>query len=236
MIDFHSHLLPGIDDGSDSVETSLGMLRMWAEQGFETVCATPHFYADRNTPERFLRRRQEAYETLREAMEAEGLTIRLLLGAEVRFFDGISRAQDLSSLCLEDSDLLLLEMPFTSWSDRMLSEVDELSRRGFLPVAAHIERYLSLNSGKTIRRFMDMDVLIQCNAEFFLSRRTQRKALRMLKQGQVHFLGSDAHNLRSRQPNLGPAMELIERKLGDAALADLLQNEQLIPLESETPV
>ena len=234
MIDFHSHLLPGIDDGSDSVETSLGMLHMWAEQGIETVCATPHFYADRSTPERFLRRRQEAYETLREAMEAEGLTIRLLLGAEVRFFDGISRAQELSSFCLQDSDLLLVEMPFTNWTDRMLSEVDELSRRGFLPVAAHIERYLSLNSRKTIHRFMDMDILIQCNAEFFLSRRTQRKALRMLKQGQVHFLGSDAHNLRSRQPNLGPALELVDRKLGDAAFAHLMHYQKLIPLESET--
>jgi len=233
MTDFHSHLLPGIDDGSDSIETSLQMLEAWKEQGIERICATPHFYADRNTPERFFRRRQAAYEALSSAAEEQGGLPPLLLGAEVRFFDGISGMSQLKDFCLQGTNLLLLEMPFTRWTERMLGEVDEISRRGIIPLAAHIERYMDLNPRKTIRRFMDMNILIQCNAEFFLSRRTGRKALRLLKEERIHLLGSDAHNMSSRAPNLGPALDLIEKKLGTYAIDRLLDFEELILSESE---
>lgn len=232
MTDFHSHLLPGIDDGSDSVSTSLSMLDMWREQGWiDTICATPHFYADHNTPERFLRRRNAAYETLKQAIGAREGYPAIRLGAEVRFFDGISAAEVLPELCLEGTRFLLLEMPFTSWTGRMISEVAEIRRRGIVPIAAHLERYLSFNSKKTIYQFMDLDVLIQCNAEFFLSRRTSRKALKLLREERIHLLGSDAHNTGSRPPNLAPALELIESKLGGRAIDRLRDLEELITPE-----
>ncbi len=226
MTDFHSHLLPGIDDGSDSVETSLAMLELWREQGISRVCATSHFIAERTTPGRFLRQREAAWDALRRAGGEGGPEI--LLGAEVRFFDGISATEELPRLCLEGTQLLLLEMPFARWTERMLGEVAEIRRRGIVPVAAHLERYISFNPKKTIRRFMDMDILIQCNAEFFLERRTERKALQLLREERVHFLGSDAHNLTSRAPNMGEALALIERKLGTAAIERLLRLEGMI--------
>jgi protein-tyrosine phosphatase len=227
MTDFHAHLLPAIDDGSDSVETSLAMLDIWRAQGIGRVCATPHFYAERTTPERFLSRRAAALQALKAAGGGGPKGPEIRCGAEVRFFDGVGAAEALPALCLEGSDLLLLEMPFTRWTDRMLGEVAEIRQRGLRPVAAHLERYLDLNPGQTIRRFLDMDVLIQCNAEFFLSRRTARRALRMLREERIHFLGSDAHNVSSRAPDLGPALDLIERKLGPAAIDRLLALERL---------
>ena len=234
MIDFHSHILPGIDDGSDSPETSLEMLVREREQGVELVCLTPHFYADYTTPERFFRHRAGAFDALRRAMDESGEAFPLLrLGAEVRFFDGISNASILDDLCLEGTNLLLLEMPFASWSDRMVSEVGELCRRGLQPVAAHIERYFGLASKKTMRRFLSLDILVQSNAEFFLSRRTSRKALRMLRDGQIHFLGSDAHNLTSRAPNLGGAWSLVSKQLGAGAIERLEDYESLVVAESE---
>lgn len=230
MIDFHAHLLPGIDDGSDCVDTSLAMLERWRGQGIQRICCTPHFYASRNTPDHFLEKRQNAYEDLLAAMHAQrtGCCPTLLLGAEVHFFDGMSSSADLDRLCLQGTNLLLLEMPFGKWTDRMLEETAQISRRGLQPVAAHIERYFDFNSGRTLRRFMEeTGVLIQCNAEFFLERRSARKALHMLKKEQIHFLGSDAHNLGDRQPNLGPALDLIGRKLGEGSLerlADIAQD------------
>ena len=233
MTDFHSHFLPGIDDGSDSIETSLAMLKSWRDQGIERLCATPHFYADHNTPQRFLRNRAASFDLLSDAMDANDIHIPILLGAEVRFFDGISGAEELPELCLQGTNLLLIEMPFTKWTDRMIGEVDGIRRRGIRPVAAHIERYMDLNSKRTIQRFMDMDIMIQCNAEFFLSRHTSRKALRLLKEERIHFLGSDAHNMRSRQPNLRPALELIEKKLGHDAIRRLMEFEYFIDVGSE---
>ena len=228
MIDFHSHVLPGIDDGSDSVETSLAMLDMWRNQKIDRLCATPHFYAEHNTPRRCLRNRDAAYHELMEAAKGQKGYPKILLAAEVRFFDGISNVAALPTLCLEGTDLLLLEMPFTRWTDRMLREVAEIRRRGMIPVAAHLERYLDFNSKSMIRHFMDLDILIQCNAEFFLSKRTSRKALSLLKDRRIHFIGSDAHNLSSRAPNMDEALQLIQKKLGSRTIEYLRRMEEMI--------
>lgn len=215
MVDFHMHVLPGMDDGSKSVDISLAMLDASAKQGIDTVCATSHFYASENTPSRFLERRADALERLMEAAEERDDLPRIRLGAEVFYFGGISAIDELDQLCLEGTSLLLLEMPFVRWTDRMLHEVQAIRSRGLQPVAAHIERYLHIQPRKTMDHFFDLGVFIQCNGEFFLTRRTARKALNMLQKGQIQFLGSDAHNLSSRAPNLGEALAFIERKLGD---------------------
>ncbi len=229
MIDLHTHLLPGMDDGSDSVETSLAMLRQCA--GVEGICATPHFYADRDAPDRFLRRRAEAWERLRAALPEDCPRIRL--GAEVRYFDGLSRAEALPELCIDGTKLLLLEMPFGRWTERMLTEVEGICRRGLQPVAAHIERYMGLVPKGLLRAFTELDILLQCNAEFFLERRTARKALRFMAEGRVAFLGSDAHNVDKRPPNLAEAAALIERKLGPEPLAALREREAFFGLHAE---
>lgn len=228
MTDFHSHFLPALDDGSDSVETSLQMLALWRGQGqVDRLCATPHFYAEHNTPPRFLRRRARALESLTLAAAEQGAPLpEILPGAEVRFFDGIGAAEELPTLCLAGTNLLLLEMPFVPWTDRMLKEVAELRRRGLTPVAAHVERYMGFNSARMMRAFFDLDILIQCNAEFFLTRHTARKALRMLDAGQIHFLGSDAHNTTTRPPNLAAALTLIGKKLGPGAIDRLRSLEE----------
>lgn len=214
MTDFHMHVLPGMDDGSRSVEMSIGMLERSAAYGVDTVCATSHFYADENSLAEFLERRQTAYVHLQEAIADRDDLPRIRLGAEVCYFTGLSAEEDLDALCLEGTNLLLLEMPFTPWTGHMLREVDAIRRRGIQPVAAHIERYMSFQPKATMKAFMEMDVLIQCNASFFLDRKTARKAIKMFRAGQIRFLGSDAHNLSSRAPNLGDAAELLRKKLG----------------------
>ena len=139
---------------------------------------------------------------------------RVLLGAEVLYFSGMSATDGLDALCLEGTDLLLLEMPFVPWTDRMLREVEAIQRSGLQVVAAHIERYMDIQPRRTMEAFFDLNTFIQCNGEFFLSRWTARRALRMFRQGQIQFLGSDAHNMTSRAPNLGEAVQFVEKKLG----------------------
>ncbi len=219
MIDFHSHFLPGIDDGSDSVETSIAMLNAWYSQGIKEICATPHFYAEHNNPERFITRRNKAFAMVQDAANNELQNIRL--GAEVLFFDGISRYDGLHELCLEGTDLLLLEMPFRTWTSHMIEEVGIIaSTTGIMPVAAHIERYLD-QPRKLLKEFLNLNIFIQSNAEYFLDRHTQHKALKMLKKGTITFLGTDAHNLGRRSVNIGPAIDIIEHKIGDRFIKQL---------------
>ena len=99
MTDFHTHVLPKMDDGSSGTEESLDMLRAAAAQGIAAVVATPHYYAKREAPEKFLERRQASYRRLREVIESQGaaeLLPELYLGAEVKMFSGIGSLELLS--------------------------------------------------------------------------------------------------------------------------------------------
>ena len=217
MIDFHSHILPGIDDGSKDTVMSLKMIRELYRQGVDTVCATSHFYATQRSPSHFLERRQEAWEALEPLLPDVAPDI--ILGAEVLYFPGISRMRELPDLCFEGTNILLLEMPFHTWSDYYIREVKELAHSGeFTLVLAHIERYYFKQPVSVWDDFLDLDILMQSNADFFLPFGTRRKALKLLKEERIHLLGTDTHNLTTRAPRLAEAREMIEKHLGEKVL------------------
>ena len=223
--DFHSHILPCVDDGSKSVEQSLEMLCRSRKQGVKRIVATPHFYPDLTNPELFLEDRRIGVEKLVSAVSencsSEDVP-RVYLGAEVAFFNGISRCAWMKKLCVANSSLLLVEMPFERWNEKVLNELFEIkSNLGLTVVVAHVERYFSLQSRDIINELFDQDVLIQCNAEAFLKRKTCKKVLGMLEDGRIDFIGSDCHNLDTRAPNIGEAGKIISQKLGEEPLDDL---------------
>ena len=238
IVDFHSHILPQIDDGSRSVEESLAMLRMEAEQGVGHVVATPHFYPQHDDPARFLARREKAELLLREAMAGLKDMPKLSIGAEVYYFNGISDSDAVSELTIDKKNGILIEMPNTSWTDTMYRELEGLYvKRGLIPIIAHLDRYLTSRRSLEIpARLAELPVLVQVNAEFFLHWSTARRALRMLKNNNIHLLGSDCHNLRSRTPNLESAVDVIRKRLGDSPLERICSYEQLVLGEQQNVV
>lgn len=220
MIDSHSHILPGIDDGSRSVEMSLQMLETMHKQQIDTVIATSHFYATERSPQRFLYRRQEAWNRLKAELPDD--SPKILLGAEVLYFPGISRMAELPELCMEGTNILLLEMPFERWTERMVREVKELAGSGdYTILLAHIERYYFKQPKDVWDDFLDIDILMQSNADFFLPLWTKRKALKLLKEGRIHLLGSDAHNMTERAPRMEQAISMIEKHLGQEVIRQM---------------
>lgn len=225
IFDFHTHILPGIDDGSASVEESIAMLRELAAQGASGVAATPHFYALHTSPEVFFARRQDAWAQLAPHLTEELPEIRL--GAEVQYFEGIHRCDGLERFCLDGTELLLLEMPVCVWTARMVDSVLELNRRRNLTVLlAHIERYRTRQNRSCWEPLLEDGVLMQVSASFFLER--SRKAMELLREGSVHALGTDCHNMRARRPNLAPALEIIARKGGEELLRELKKREMMV--------
>lgn len=213
MVDFHSHILPGIDDGSQSVQESIELLKMLSEQGAETVVATPHFFADRESVDEFLQRRQASYTTLCNELP-EGMP-KIVLGAEVKYYSGISRLEELKKLCIGNSKMLLLEMSMSKWTEYTVRELTELSNsRGITLVLAHIERYMDFQDSDVFPRLLESGVLMQVNATFFTQLRTRRKAISLLKNDSIHFLGSDCHRVLTRPPYIGEAARIIEKKMG----------------------
>jgi protein-tyrosine phosphatase len=178
------------------------------------MVATPHFYATRDRVDTFLDRRREAWETLKPRMGADYPGI--VLGAEVAFFRGISRAERLEALKIEGTDCILLEMPFRPWSEDDVDEVSEiLEKHGYTIILAHIERYLAMRGNADyIGNLLELPVLAQINAESLLDWRQRGKLIKMVRNGQVHLLGSDCHGIHHRPPNLGEGREILRKKTG----------------------
>lgn len=190
------------------------MLKAMASQNVKTVIATPHFYADDSSVERFLERREKSFG------ELKGLLTKALpnvkLGAEVRYYQGISRLEGIKALRIEGTKLLLLEMPMCPWTESMIRELIELSgKNGVRIVLAHIDRYMKLQKQSVWKRLLANDILMQSNASFFTSFQTRRKAISLLGEGGIHFIGSDCHNMTTRPPMIGKAFEYVRKKLGD---------------------
>ena len=213
MIDFHTHILPGVDDGSRHLTDSLEMLRMEQRQGVDLVALTPHFYSSQQSPEKFLERRERAWQRLLDAWE-EGMP-QLLLGAEVQYFDSIENLSSLSSLCIQGTSLLLLEMPFAPWEQRVIRAVQEIQEFGEIQVVlAHIDRYLSCGDNhRLLESLRRSGVLMQVNASFFEGWFHRRKALSMFRKGEFQLLGSDCHNLDARKPNWASVPEDVKQSV-----------------------
>ena len=217
-------MLPGIDDGSKDVAMSLEMISRSVEQGVEGIIFTPHFYADMNSPETFLRKRDKALHELEDNLGSLPKVPVYTTGAEVHYFRGMSRSKDIERLCIGKSDYMLIEMPFRNWQPNMIDEIEEISLvLGLRVIIAHIERYFDQDKKLVNRLLENPNLLIQCNAEFFIEKSTYSKAVRLLKTRRIDLLGSDSHNLSSRRPNLAEAIEIIEKKDKKDALGHIIR-------------
>lgn len=216
MVDFHTHILPGIDDGSDSADTSLKMLERLYSQGVDRVILTPHFYMQICDVETFLSERVRAFNALSDAAMGKDSIPHIALGAEVLMFPETGGIDDLESLCIEGTNYMLLEMPFSEWSNSTYESVERIMNRGIIPIIAHFERYKRYHrTYEYLYRLRDMGCVIQSNAEFFRSFIGGRRAIKFVREEMIDLLGSDCHNLTSRGPEIADAFCLIEKKLGE---------------------
>ncbi len=216
MIDFHSHILPGIDDGSRHMDDTWKMISMEHEQGVTQIVATPHFYANRDSVSHFLKRRDIAYKAVTELVSQKENVPTLHLGAEVYYFPGIGKGDMVSKLCVEGTSTILLELPFCQWTKDMLNDIKLLLQEQQLQVVlAHVERYYEFQKKKDVwNEMLELPVMIQLNGGSFIKWKRRRLCMQLLEQKGTAILGSDCHNLTTRVPNLGEARKVIEKKYG----------------------
>lgn len=227
MIDFHSHILPGVDDGPETVEQSLYMLRSSFLQGVDAIVSTSHFYANDEYPQDFLKRRNAAMIQLQAAMlfSAE-IYPEVILGSEVLYFPGISEAEGIEQLRIEHTRSILIEPPMAPWSENMLDEIKQLGKNfGLIPIIAHVDRYMTmLKDPSLIDRVRKRNLVVQVNGSYFLNPKSQEAAIKNLKAGNIQLIGSDCHNLDSRPPNLGAVRKLVKAKQLKTEFQMLRQN------------
>lgn len=224
IVDFHSHVLPGIDDGSPDTDTSIRMLRTLLKDGVDICLATPHFYCESDTVADFLDKRDNAYNKLLK--EAWNTKIPLIkLGAEVYYSPVLKKLPDLKKLCIEGTDYLLLELPYSKITPQIVADIEEIIEvYQITPIIAHVERYLRFTSYNSLTSILELDVLSQVNCDSLLSFGSRRSACKLIKEGYIHLLGSDAHNMSSRPPRMKEAFKYIYSKFGKDYLDSLMHN------------
>lgn len=220
LIDVHSHILPGIDDGAQDVTVTRSLLEQLAAQGVTVVVATPHFYAHREQLDRFLERRQAAIERMltipgmKEATNESALAIyesqagpmHIYLGAEAALSPALLRHDSLDRLCIGQNRHILIEMPFTKeWDQPIYQLIDQLIYQFDLkPIIAHIERYPATNYGKlldAIQPLADLSCLIQMNVDSLQDRRIRNNCKKLVRGNWIDLIGSDCHNMDRRPPH-----------------------------------
>ena len=207
MIDFHAHILPNMDDGPQDVAVSLAMLRHSFCHGVDAVVSTSHFYPE------------------------------VILGAEVLYFPGISQADAVEDLLLGSSRTILVEPPMSHWTDTMLDDIALMGvNHNCLPVIAHVDRYMTmLRDESLVDRVLSRGMQVQVNTAYFLNPQTRKKAIRHLREGKIHVIGTDCHNLDSRAPNLGDVHRLLRGTAAEADFARLEYNaKRLLCRKGET--
>jgi protein-tyrosine phosphatase len=225
LIDLHSHLLPGIDDGAKDLATSLAMARVASSDGISTIACTPHILAgvyNNNGPA--IRR---AVTQLAESIAKAGIPITLVTGADVHIAPDLDvRLRDGRALTLNNSRYLLLEPPHHVLPPRLEDLIFGLQAAGYVPIVTHPER-LSWIEGHydLIGRLVSSSVLMQITAGSVMGRfgRGPRYwAERMLDEGLCHLLATDAHNTEQRAPRMAEARDVVAQRLGDDEAINLV--------------
>ncbi len=227
MIDFHAHILPGIDDGSKNVEMSLEMLTDAYENGTEVVVSTSHIYTeDESDIDAFIEKRAAALARLEDGVRKSGKKIPgLRLGAEVYMKPHVGNYDSVRRLAISGTDYILLEMPYSGWSNELYEAVYNVQTLGLKPIMAHIERFLQFR--KEFEQLKSLDVIFQVNSESFLHRPMRKELLKLFDEGYVQLLGSDMHNTSSRPNTMPEALEIIEKHFGAGFVKILEKNAQL---------
>ncbi len=225
-LDLHTHILPGIDDGSRDWEETRQMLSMAYSQGVRTIVATPHNYP---------RHRQDSQQILELCARAEEMAkeldpkMQVLPGNEVFYREGIFRGIEKGQiLTLADSRYLLVEFHPDSSERQVLSGIRELTEEGFVPVVAHVERVRALFGNKTARQqALELGCCFQTNSQSLLGGRfapITRRLCKMIEEKEIHFLGSDCHNTRERRPVMADTVKKLEKRISAKGLERLLRD------------
>ena len=215
MIDFHSHILPGIDDGSKSIKMSLDMLHDSFLQGVEIVVATPHLYlTDEKNIRSFIRKRDESFKVLKHAMAEDGRAFpEIKLGCELRILKPVSDVSLLRDLCIEGTNYILIEMPYKKWTMDYYDHFYALLLKGMRPIIAHIDRFMEHK--KEFINLYSMDLIYQVNADAFIRYPVKYEIAKLFEHGAVHIIGSDMHDHQQRVSHMAKAKQAIIKGYGE---------------------
>lgn len=215
MIDIHSHIIPGIDDGSKNMEMTLEMLKNAEIDGTKEIVATPHYlleYGDSTIEEV-----KVLVKEINSIVNKERINIKIYSGQEVYFTENILKDYlDGNIGTLNDSRYMLIEFNMNRFEENIFDILYELQVRDITPIIAHPERYRSIiKNPLEINSFIDEGYLFQLDSGSLtgvFGKEVKKTAEILLANGIYNFIGSDAHNIKSRNTGISEAVSLANNK------------------------
>ncbi|HEX8545663.1 MAG TPA: CpsB/CapC family capsule biosynthesis tyrosine phosphatase [Cytophagaceae bacterium] len=199
LVDMHSHLLPGIDDGSESLEDSINLIKEYIGMGYKKLITTPHIMGDffKNTPEII----REKLALLNAAVNKEGLDIKIEAAAEYYLDEWfLEKLNNEEPLLTFGENYVLIETSYLNEHPRLNETIFLLKAKGYWPVLAHPERYTYLyNDFKKYQEIYDRGISFQLNINSlagYYSKTAQAIAIKLVEREMISFAGSDCHSMK----------------------------------------
>lgn len=236
MIDLHSHILYGIDDGSKSLGESLEMLELAEKEGVKDIVLTPHYVKDSiyNTNNKD---KKKIFNALKKEVEFCGIGVNIYLGNEVYIDEDIDKLLSKEILTINNSRYLLMELPLNRKSIVIEEAIAKLQEKDIVPIIAHPERYLCYYKDYNFfRDLVDSGCLLQANVGSLFGKygRKSKKILKeLLKRDLISFFGSDIHSTENNFYKLDVRKKLIKMLRDEGKVDDLLVNNALKVLNNE---
>ena len=243
MIDFHTHILPNIDDGSRSIEETFNLIKEAKNVGFEAIISTSHYieeYYETNAPER-----EVWINAIYENLQAKNIDINLYLGNEIYLSENIIKLlEEGKASTINDTSYVLFEMPLNAEPMNLYDVIYEMMQYKLVPILAHPERYSFVQKEpELIYDLIEKGVLMQANFGSILGiygEKAQMIVRKFFESNMIHFLGTDVHRQNSIYPKVPEALVEIRKIIGDEKIKELTKiNPRLVlhnkKIEIETP-
>lgn len=234
-IDIHAHILPGVDDGSSSMEETRQMLQQAIEQGIGTIIATPHYAAGAKNAS--VEQLQQIRELVQEEASKLDNNLKILLGNELYYSESIiDSLKAKEALTLAGSRYILVEFSVNESYRTIYKGLGELVCAGYAPILAHVERYLGLQRREDLMMELnELGCYIQMNSNSLLGGMFHTEAnyhRKLFNQGLIHLIGSDCHDKKVRVPRMKVVVEALQKKSDPELMNQIFTRNPLKILEN----
>lgn len=223
-IDIHTHIIPGVDDGSKNIEQTVSMLETAYKQGIRTMYATPHYGSGKERYDReYL---LEQYGIVKEKARQIGGGIEILLGNEIYYRHGIvDEIKSGQALTMNNTKYVLIEFDVDISYKELYSALQKIVLSGYRPILAHIERYGCLyKKFDLLYAVKNLGVCLQINASSVIPKLQPEASFcrKAVRDGYISFLGSDCHSTGWRPPCMSDAVKVLAKKTPEKIMGRIL--------------
>lgn len=231
LIDTHIHMVPGVDDGARDIDMAIQMLHVAKNEGINEMILTPHFNSPRYDNQNVI----ENFNKLRDYILTYRIDFKIHLGNEIYLSEeDIDAIVNRQVFTMAGSRYLLIELPVHQFYPFHEMMIHNLQENGYRIILAHVERYqIFENKPQMLQEFVKKGIYCQITTNYIMNKKTRKKAFKLIKNGLVHIVASDGHNIDKRPPVMKNAYDIIYKAFGQEwAQLLFIENPQLVIMDS----